>query len=626
MRDAVCHTGLTPQPPARWAPWCVAFFGGLAALSFVLAAAAFPGGGYNPAMQMLSVLGRTEIRLVEGAWCRWFFVAGMSFSAAAVLLAVRGARLSPWGGALNAAGLVAIALLPENVGQLRHDAACWVAAAGGAVMLFGWLRAEPSRGVRRAWLATLLLPMLAIGLALALHSIRLARFSPWVPSAQKLVVLSFASWLVFVSARGARRAFRVAAAVWFAVPAALALWLAIRPAGPTAADIAREAPEEGCADGARPLPLSDDELAGLAWLERVTGEMDEAGEREWWDIGGSQHGIFAKRYNIAFAGYAAAAIGMRGDAEVRARAGRVLGDCVRRMLRRDVWSYSQSAGYWGRKPWAPDPCFRENVMYTGHLLHLMALYEEFTGDTRYHRKGGGWDFAWRDGRKVHYDVEKLVAVTVAQMRKGPNGGIACEPGLVFFACNNHPHVALSIFRRLGYGDWSSDAARWERWALSHYLSPVFGGGAISLVYHARGNFMYPRGQGGLGGWSLLWYEAWASDRRVAAALWRRARECIDWGRAGECGDAVAGADCCDPQPVPASVMSVFLAAAARACSDPETAEKLERPVDERYLRREGGLLWLDLDRRWRIGATAMRLISLAEANGSRFRSLCAPRP
>ena len=133
--------------------------------------------------------------------------------------------------------------------------------------------------------------------------------------------------------------------------------------------------------------------------------------------------------------------------------------------------------------------------------------------------------------------------------------------------------------------------------------------------------MYPRGQDGFDGWSLLWYEAWASDRRIATALWRRARRRLDWRRLDSADDEVGGGSCCDPQPVPASVASVFLAAAARACSDGETAERLERAVDAKHLRRDGGLYFLGLDRRWRIGATAMRIIALAEANGSRFRDV-----
>ena len=50
------------------------------------------------------------------------------------------------------------------------------------------------------------------------------------------------------------------------------------------------------------------------------------------------------------------------------------------------------------------------------------------------------------------------------------------------------------------------------------------------------------------------------------------------------------------------------------------AMRFEKAVD-RYLIRPNGLYYLDLDRTWRIGATAHRIISLAESNGSRFRDL-----
>ncbi len=592
--------------------------------SFVLAMHCFPGG-YNPLMQMLSSLGRTEVRLVEWPWCHYLFMAGMLFSALAVASAVCRVGLYKWGAALNIAGLLWIAFVPEDVNQILHDVGCWLAAAGGGVMLFVWRRAEPARRIRRAWTLALVLPIAAMALALVLHALGLVPFSPLVTTLQKIVILSFAAWLLCLSAKSAGRGARIAGTVLLCVPLLLAAFLFLRTNGRSVDGLLKEADGGGtpslpdAADAPRMLPLSEDELAGLAWLERVTGPLSDEEEREWWDIGGSQHGIFAKRYNIAFAGYAAAAIGMRGDAEVRKRVGKVLGCCIERMIRNDVWCYSMSKSYWGKKPWAPDPCYRENVMYTGHLLHLLAYYELFTGDMRYHRAGGGWDFVWRDGLRVHYDVEKLVKVTVEQMRKGPNGGVTCEPGLMFFACNSHPHVALSVFSKLGYGDWSADAARWEKWALTHYLSPVFGGGALNLVYHVRGNFMYPRGQDGFDGWSLLWYEAWASDRRMATALWRRVRDGLDWARLDGCDDERGGMGCCDPQPVSASVASVFLAAAARACSDPETAERLERAVDAKYLRRDGGLYFLDLNREWRIGATAMRIISLAESRGARFR-------
>lgn len=366
--------------------------------------------------------------------------------------------------------------------------------------------------------------------------------------------------------------------------------------------------------------LTADEMSAVSFLDFLLAPMSAADEKAWWQIGGTQHGIFAKRYSIAFSGYAAAALGQRAKGAEDARISRILLNCIRRYLARDAWAYSQSKSYWGRKPWAPDPCYRENVMYTGHLLHLLAFYERFSGDDRFWREG--FDFVWKDGRSVHYDVGKLIRVTVEQMRENVFHGVTCEPGLLFFPCNNHPHCAFRLFEALGHGDWTADSIRWEDWAMSHFLGPAFGGGAINLVYHVKTGLFYPRGQAALDGWSLLWYEMWAADRSRALTLWRRVAEKLDWKRFDNLSDISPGNSCCDPQAVPSTVAAAFLAAAARACDDPQTAQRLEQVVDAKYLRREKGFYFLDLDREWRIGATAHRIISLAEANGARFRLLC----
>ena len=182
-----------------------AFFGAAAALSFVLAMHCFPGG-YNPAMRMLSALGRTEVRLVEWPWSHYLFVVGMFFSALAVVSAARRAGLFPWGLALNVAGLLWIALVPEDVSQLLHDIGCWLAVAGGGVMLFMWRREEPARHIRRAWTIALVLPIAAMALALVLHALKVVPFAPLVTTLQKIVILSFAAWLLFLSAKGAEPA------------------------------------------------------------------------------------------------------------------------------------------------------------------------------------------------------------------------------------------------------------------------------------------------------------------------------------------------------------------------------------------------------------------------------------
>ena len=368
------------------------------------------------------------------------------------------------------------------------------------------------------------------------------------------------------------------------------------------------------------VSLGEDELAALRWLDYVTGELSPSQEREWWGAESiRQFGLFARRYNIAFAGYAAAALGMRGNDAEKATVGQILGNCIERMLRRNVWAYSQAKNYWGTRPWAPDPCYRENVMYTGHLLQLMAFYEYFTGDRRYWDKG--FDFIWKDGKRVHYDVGRLIDVTVDQMRTNTSGGITCEPNLLFFPCNNHPHIALSLFSKLGHGDWSAEARRWEQWAVKHFFSPVFGGGALNIVQHVKSGIIYPRGHNGLDAWSLLWYEPWAADRRMALTLWRECVKRLDW----EMLEANANqrkrfATCMDPANVPPIANVSFLAAAARACDDESTAQRLEKLAD-RSLVSKNGMFYLEVGREWRIGATANRIISLALANGSSFRAL-----
>ena len=620
--------------PSRRNVWPVAALCGTAAFAlFALAATCYPGGGYNPLMKMLSALGRTVVRGVAYPWCHYLFMAGLltaAFATASVWASLvkksegraenripwREALLA-WGGAVNVAGLCTITLVPENVNMMFHNAGCHMAAFGGAGVLF----ARDRRGMDRVWTCVLLAIVLFFGMCLMLHGADVVPFAPWVTVTQKALIVAFALWTGSIAWRERSAPMRR----WQkgALLATLALGVGAVATGTTGVSPVASATDELETERAgrpfSPNPLVEDERAALRWLDHVTGKLSPKEEKEWWDIGGTQHGLFAKRYNIAFCGYAAAALGMRGDEAQRRTVGRILGNCVERCLKKDIWAYSMSKNYWGRKPWAPDPCYRENVMYTGHLLQLMALYETFTGDRRYWTNG--FDFVWSEKRRVHYDLKKLIDVTVFQMRHGPNGGVTCEPGLMFFPCNNHPHVALALFARLGHGDWTKDARRWEKWALLHFAKPLLGGGALNLVYHVRSGIFYPMGNGGLDGWSLLWYEPWATDRNSALALWREAARKIDWKELDTKPDASKEEfSCCNPVDIPPVVTASFLAAAARACDDTATAERLEKVAD-RFLSRRGGFYFLDASREWRIGATANRIISLAEANGSRFRAL-----
>ncbi len=602
-------------------------WGGAALAAFILAALAWPGGGYNPFMRMLSALGRTAVRGVEWPWCHYFFMAGMFLSIGAVISAAAGEvsrfpgwrhHAMGWGLALNVAGLATIALVPENANIFCHNAGCWCATLGGVAML----AAHDRRGRDRAWTIVLAADAALFGTVIALHAAKVIRFTPYVPTLQKSIIVLFSLWMLDIARQRTdahiRRRTWALLAILFALVA-----LRVIVFGPSPFPFPRSPFPTSTSPSLKAQPFTYDERAALAWLDHVTGLLPAEEEREWWGNGGRQFGLSSMRYHIAFCGYAAAALGWRGGAEERTVAARILGNCINRMIRRDVWDYSMSRSYWGQKPWAPDPCWRENVMYTGHLLQLLALYETFSGDKRYWKDG--WDFVWTDGRRVHYTVRKLIDVSVFQMRNGPGGGISCEPGLIFFPCNNHPHIALALFAALGHGDWTADARRWERWALAHYGRPFLGGGALNLLYHERSNMLYPRGHNGLDGWSLLWYEPWAKDRGTAIALWREAAARIDWRTMETDPDGIAEFDPCrNPAAVPASASAPFLAAAARACDDHETAVRLESLTDRALVRRDG-MLYLDISRDWRVGATAIRIISLAEANGFRLREHLASK-
>ena len=593
--------------------WGSIFFGN--------AMACWPGGDYNPLMRMLSALGRTEVRLVDHPLCHYLFTAGMVVCAVGIAALGRRLKLNRWGVALTVVGLLVIAAIPENVTMIGHNAGCWLAAFGGAVMLFAWAR-TPNCRAARFWLAALILPCLALALGLGLHAAGVIPFAPWVPTAQKVLILAFMFWLLHLSLPFVGNRLKVG---WIVNIVCMVAFLSLgmtlfgassERTGTSVFTVAQPAQPH------QPVRFSSDEQAALNWLECVTGKLPPEEEKKWWNHGARQFSIFSLRYNIAFAAYAAAALGGRvagtDETDVRARVGRVLANCLERYLAPEVWGYSQAKSYWGEKPWAPDPCYRENIMYTGHLLQILALYELFTGDTRYWTEG--FDFVWK-GKKVHYTVQRLIDVTVYQMRKGPNGGIPCEPGLIFFSCNNHPHVALKLFSKLGHGDWSVDAHRWEKWALEHFRSPLFGGGAVNLVYHVKTGLFYPRGSSGMDGWSVLWYEPWAENRATALSIWHDAIDEIDWEKLEQQEDSLPRGDCNDPEPAPASLVAVFLSAAARACDDVHLAERLEKIVDSRALVRKGGLYYLDLNVRWKVGATAQRIIALAESHGFRFRNM-----
>ena len=196
-------------PCDRVGTWLWALVGGVAAFAcFTVAAVHYPGGGYNPLRQMLSALGRSQVRGVAYPVCHWWFAVGMFLSASTVAgvwtrlaHAARGWRRHAigWGGALNAAGLCAIALVPENVNIDIHNLGCFIAIGGGVAILAARLR----RGGDLAWTCWLLALVIFFAICLNVDAFS---FDPWVTATQKALIVSFACWAEWLAWRGTRSA------------------------------------------------------------------------------------------------------------------------------------------------------------------------------------------------------------------------------------------------------------------------------------------------------------------------------------------------------------------------------------------------------------------------------------
>lgn len=369
-----------------------------------------------------------------------------------------------------------------------------------------------------------------------------------------------------------------------------------------------------------PQPMSKSEAEALRFISSVTWQLPRTEWKNVWRMGGArQVSVHSIRYHLAFAGYAAAVVGMHTPAYPELTA-KIMRATIDHLLDRFTWHYVEY--YWQDTPTFPDPVAFENIMYSGHLLHQLAFYEAMTGDARY--RTGGFDFVWDETKRFHYDTLRLAGVIADQMRRSASGGVCCEPGLIFFPCNNHPQVALLTLESMGLGQWPEERRRWEEFALSGF-GTVFGGGAFKLLYMPRAHLFIPRGVPGLDGWSILWYYPWAGDPERVRAIWDRAAAHIDWTMFAERGSdeskAPEASICCGMGKVQQVLVAAFNFTAAACAGDRSAAVRLQNWLERFHLVRTNGMAFIQTDMNGKIGATANYLIGLSLLNGADTRAL-----
>lgn len=196
----------------RGDPLPATMVGGALSVGFFFGAmAACPAAHYNPLCRMLSYLGRTEVKGVAYPLSHYLFCLGMAAGAFATLHLAQHLRAAApgrarqevvgWGAAVCAGGLFLIAAVPEDVKPFWHNAGCWHAMWGGVAMLvalaFDW--------AGKAALAVLSVIAAVFAAMTLLDWIDVLPFSPYVPTTQKMVIVSFILWQLTWAVRISRR-------------------------------------------------------------------------------------------------------------------------------------------------------------------------------------------------------------------------------------------------------------------------------------------------------------------------------------------------------------------------------------------------------------------------------------
>lgn len=181
-----------------------------------------------------------------------------------------------------------------------------------------------------------------------------------------------------------------------------------------------------------------------------------------WNLMGSQEPLQefldAYRYQLATMAYAAGVAHFHRQPALRSIYKKLLRQTIHKMLLRAVWAYWFNTSMAGiatdpdlkelRKPWA-DPVVRENIMYSGHLLMMVALYGMLFDDDEFERPGS-LEFLWNPlffgmgPEKFSYDAGSLQDAIVKEMEGNGWIGVCCEPNMVFVVCNQFP-VSAGIY-------------------------------------------------------------------------------------------------------------------------------------------------------------------------------------
>ena len=288
------------------------------------------------------------------------------------------------------------------------------------------------------------------------------------------------------------------------------------------------------------LALSDKQLgilnyfAHLTILQAKNGTVNSTNFTafgwEGWEsnYNNDQRFLQAVRYPLAFIGYAVSFIVYKTPG-YRELAINIVDNVIQRLLEEHQYEYIEN--YWKDLKSFPDPVYVENIMYSGHLAMLIALYESISGNFKYSESG--WFFKWNGEKRFHYNTTLLMNAILRQVKKDETGGVACEPNSIFVICNNHHRIAYQIYDAIHKTNYSQTNDKWEDWLKHHGRAPdILPDGDyryFRIIYYSPIHAWIPLyGTSGNDAWALTFMNSWIKDKKFAADGYEQMLKSHQW--------------------------------------------------------------------------------------------------
>lgn len=186
------------------------------------------------------------------------------------------------------------------------------------------------------------------------------------------------------------------------------------------------------------------------------------------------------QFQIAYMSYALAVVQSQVTPAYRELDREAFRSYIHKILQRDVWDMWLEVIAFPEfkkhldpsKDWR-DPVREKNIMYSGHVLQMIGLYEVLYDDHEFDAPGSiVYELPGEKGFRHTYNHESLAKLIADQFVSSGHIGIECEPNRIFTECNQHAILGLIQYDQL-HGTHLSDVRQrfWEKAKELGYIDP-----------------------------------------------------------------------------------------------------------------------------------------------------------